>query len=123
MPKRARAIRRRSMGRERGALAAGLGGTLVSLLLLPAPGAAIGPYPTLGSCRVFPDPPPSLSPRRARASPPAAAPPAPPPTARPDEAGGKQGGTEARARRVGGQTLAHIDGRGAHRHRADARSR
>lgn len=32
-------------------------------LLAPAPAAALGPYPSHGSCPVFPDPPASLSPR------------------------------------------------------------
>ncbi len=37
---------------------------LVSLAAagLPAPAQAVGPYPSLGSCQVFPDPPASLSP-------------------------------------------------------------
>lgn len=30
---------------------------------LASPAGAVGPYPSLGSCQVFPDPPPSLSPR------------------------------------------------------------
>lgn len=32
-------------------------------LLLGAPAGAVGPYPDLGACQVFPDPPASLSPR------------------------------------------------------------
>jgi hypothetical protein len=32
-------------------------------LLAPGPARALGPYPDLGSCPVFPSPPPSLSPR------------------------------------------------------------
>ncbi len=32
------------------------------LLVLSAPAQAVGPYPSLGSCQVFPDPPASLSP-------------------------------------------------------------
>jgi hypothetical protein len=32
------------------------------LLALAAPAQAVGPYPSLGSCQVFPDPPASLSP-------------------------------------------------------------
>jgi hypothetical protein len=32
-------------------------------LLAPGPARALGPYPDLGSCTVFPAPPPSLSPR------------------------------------------------------------
>jgi hypothetical protein len=32
------------------------------LLALSAPAQAVGPYPSLGSCQVFPDPPASLSP-------------------------------------------------------------
>jgi hypothetical protein len=35
----------------------------VSLLAAPATAHALGPYPILGSCPVFPDPPASLSPR------------------------------------------------------------
>lgn len=37
-------------------------GVLVALLA-PAQAQALGPYPDLGGCPVFPDPPPSLSPR------------------------------------------------------------
>ncbi|HEX5608527.1 MAG TPA: hypothetical protein VFX45_00380 [Solirubrobacterales bacterium] len=33
------------------------------VLLLGAPAGAVGPYPDLGACQVFPDPPASLSPR------------------------------------------------------------
>jgi hypothetical protein len=36
---------------------------VVSLALQAAPAQALGPYPSLGSCQVFPDPPASLSPR------------------------------------------------------------
>jgi len=35
----------------------------VALFSWPASAQALGPYPDLGSCPVFPDPPPSLSPR------------------------------------------------------------
>jgi len=35
---------------------------LVALAAWPASAAAVGPYPDLGSCQVFPDPPTSLSP-------------------------------------------------------------
>ncbi|MEZ5077538.1 MAG: hypothetical protein R2725_08860 [Solirubrobacterales bacterium] len=35
----------------------------LALLLSPAPAGALGPYPSLGTCQVFPDPPASLSPR------------------------------------------------------------
>jgi hypothetical protein len=42
-----------------GALAA----LLLGAVLIAAPVQAVGPYPSLGTCRVFPDPPPSLSPR------------------------------------------------------------
>src|SRR3954453_5663644 len=38
-------------------------GLLVALTLLAARGQAVGPYPALGPCRVFPQPPGSLSPR------------------------------------------------------------
>ncbi|HKB52001.1 MAG TPA: hypothetical protein VKC63_11325 [Solirubrobacterales bacterium] len=34
----------------------------VALIAWPASAHAVGPYPDLGSCQVFPDPPPSLSP-------------------------------------------------------------
>ncbi len=37
--------------------------TTLALALFAAPAQALGPYPSLGSCRVFPDPPASLSPR------------------------------------------------------------
>jgi hypothetical protein len=36
---------------------------LLAAALTIAPAAAVGPYPSLGSCQVFPDPPASLSPR------------------------------------------------------------
>jgi hypothetical protein len=35
---------------------------VAALVAWPAPAHAVGPYPDLGSCQVFPDPPPSLSP-------------------------------------------------------------
>jgi hypothetical protein len=35
----------------------------IAALLAPGPAGAVGPYPDLGSCTVFPPPPPSLSPR------------------------------------------------------------
>jgi len=35
---------------------------LAALAALPASAHALGPYPDLGGCQVFPDPPPSLSP-------------------------------------------------------------
>jgi hypothetical protein len=41
------------------AAAVGLG---IGVLFAPASAAALGPYPDLGSCQVFPDPPASLSP-------------------------------------------------------------
>jgi hypothetical protein len=34
-----------------------------AMVALAAPGQALGPYPDLGACQVFPDPPASLSPR------------------------------------------------------------
>jgi hypothetical protein len=34
----------------------------LGMAFVPAPASAIGPYPDLGGCRVFPDPPASLSP-------------------------------------------------------------
>jgi len=42
-------------------LAAGIC-TGLAMLLAPTSASALGPYPDLGSCQVFPDPPPSLSP-------------------------------------------------------------
>jgi hypothetical protein len=45
------------------AVAIGLGSALVALVLLIPTASAVGPYPDLGSCQVFPDPPASLSPR------------------------------------------------------------
>jgi hypothetical protein len=45
------------------ALAAGLAALLVALATAQA--GAVGPYPDLGACQVFPDPPASLSPRAA----------------------------------------------------------
>ncbi len=38
-------------------------GVAALLLAVPATAQALGPYPSLGSCPVFPDPPASLSPR------------------------------------------------------------
>jgi hypothetical protein len=53
--------RRRS--RRGGAFAVVLGALAASVALLaPGPAGAVGPYPDLGSCTVFPDPPASLSP-------------------------------------------------------------
>jgi hypothetical protein len=40
-----------------------LAGVLASVILAAPPAHAVGPYPDLGSCRVFPPPPASLSPR------------------------------------------------------------
>jgi hypothetical protein len=41
-----------------------LGGlAALACLPFPAPAGALGPYPSLGACPVFPDPPPGLSPR------------------------------------------------------------
>jgi hypothetical protein len=37
--------------------------TAAAAALIGASALAVGPYPTLGPCQVFPDPPPSLSPR------------------------------------------------------------
>ncbi len=55
------------MAQRRGialALLAAIVALAVALLAAAAPGPAqaVGPYPSLGSCQVFPDPPPSLSP-------------------------------------------------------------
>ena len=44
-------------------IARGAVGALAALLLLPATAEALGPYPDLGGCPVFPEPPGSLSPR------------------------------------------------------------
>jgi hypothetical protein len=38
-------------------------GTLVAVILLASSASAVGPYPALSPCPVFPDPPASLSPR------------------------------------------------------------
>jgi hypothetical protein len=45
------------------AWATGFALALVTLVLAIPPASAIGPYPALGSCTVFPQPPASLSPR------------------------------------------------------------
>jgi hypothetical protein len=42
---------------------AGLVAALLAAVLVVAPASAVGPYPSLGACQVFPDPPASLSPR------------------------------------------------------------
>jgi len=48
---------------KRTAVAAGLVAATAILVLLASPVAAVGPYPALAPCPVFPDPPASLSPR------------------------------------------------------------
>jgi hypothetical protein len=45
------------------AAAAGFGALLVAVLLASGSATAVGPYPALDPCPVFPDPPASLSPR------------------------------------------------------------
>jgi hypothetical protein len=51
-------------GRSRVAALLALGALAVAVALVaPGPAAAVGPYPDLGSCPVFPAPPASLSPR------------------------------------------------------------
>ena len=54
-----------SASRPRLAFAAALAGLalLAAVLLAPDPARAVGPYPDLGSCSVFPAPPASTSPR------------------------------------------------------------
>jgi hypothetical protein len=44
-------------------LAAAAATLAAAAIWLAAPAGAVGPYPSLGSCQVFPDPPASLSPR------------------------------------------------------------
>ncbi|HET7510394.1 MAG TPA: hypothetical protein VFJ65_09125 [Solirubrobacterales bacterium] len=46
-------------------MAIGLAAVVAGLALLASSASAVGPYPTLGSCSVFPQPPASLSPRAA----------------------------------------------------------
>jgi len=49
---------------KRGGVALGVAAMACALAaLLAGPSAALGPYPSLGRCQVFPDPPASLSPR------------------------------------------------------------
>src|SRR5262249_50560384 len=67
-PARGRGPRGRSAARSRGhaddmrkAVPATL--ALVALFSWPASADALGPYPDLGSCQVFPDPPAATSPR------------------------------------------------------------
>jgi hypothetical protein len=43
--------------------ALGVLGAVIAVSIAPSPATAVGPYPTLGSCSVFPQPPASLSPR------------------------------------------------------------
>lgn len=50
-------------GRKRFAATLGALASTVATWALAAPAGAVGPYPSLGSCPVFPDPPSSLSPR------------------------------------------------------------
>lgn len=45
------------------ALTLGIALTIVTSILTATSASAVGPYPTLGTCQVFPDPPASLSPR------------------------------------------------------------
>ena len=47
----------------RTAVVSGLVGTLLALVLIASSAPAVGPYPELSPCPVFPDPPASLSPR------------------------------------------------------------
>jgi hypothetical protein len=51
-------------GKSRTAVVLGVLGTLIAVVvLLAASASAVGPYPALSPCPVFPDPPSSLSPR------------------------------------------------------------
>jgi len=52
-------------GISRTAVAIGLAGTLAAVVSLVSSASAVGPYPSLGACQVFPDPPATLSPRAA----------------------------------------------------------
>jgi len=49
--------------KSRTAAALGLAASVVALTLIASSAAAVGPYPALDPCPVFPDPPASLSPR------------------------------------------------------------
>ncbi len=44
-------------------MAVGLAGALIAVVLIASSASAVGPYPDLSPCLVFPDPPASLSPR------------------------------------------------------------
>jgi hypothetical protein len=66
----------------------------------PAPAQALGPYPDLGSCQVFPDPPPSLSPRA---------------PSLPNEAAWNQDISHAPAAADSAATIAYIDSHGGDR--------
>jgi hypothetical protein len=49
--------------RIRGLVAAALAALALGAVLVASSASAVGPYPDLGGCQVFPDPPASLSPR------------------------------------------------------------
>lgn len=49
--------------KTRTAASIGLAGAVAALVLVAASASAVGPYPALSPCQVFPDPPESLSPR------------------------------------------------------------
>ena len=80
-------------------LARPLLGLVVALVSLSAPAAAgaVGPYPDLGGCPVFPDPPASLSPRA---------------PSLPSEAAWNQDISKAPVARNSAATIAYIDGQG-----------
>jgi hypothetical protein len=69
----------------------------VGWLALPATGGALGPYPDLGGCPVFPPPPPGLSPRA---------------PSLPDEAAWNQDILRAPAAPNSAATIAYIDAHG-----------
>jgi hypothetical protein len=66
-------------------------------LLLPGPSAAVGPYPALGGCQVFPDPPAGLSARS---------------PSLPNQAAWNQDISKAPVAANSAQVIAHIDGQG-----------
>ena len=72
---------------------------IVGAILAGAPGSAtaLGPYPDLGECQVFPDPPPSLSPRA---------------PSLPNQAAWNQDVSKAPVARNSAATIAYIDGQG-----------
>ena len=77
--------------------ATAIGAIALGAALLAGPSAAVGPYPPLGECQVFPDPPATLSPRS---------------PSLPDQAAWNQDVSKAPVARNSAATIAYIDAHG-----------